>query len=72
MKYQNEFLALFLPEAVEASIFYFSKNWLIKLKCPIFLKPLDTIIQENYQPFYSSDPFRITRFKMRHSVEISR
>jgi hypothetical protein len=48
MKYQDEFLALFLSEAVEARIFYFLKNSLIKLKCPILLKPLKTIIQENY------------------------
>ena len=26
------------------------------------------IIQENYQPFYPSEPFRITRFQMRHPV----
>ena len=68
MNYQDEFLAPFLSEAVEASIFYFFKNWWMKLKCPILLKPLDTIIQENYQPFYPSEPFRITRFKMRHPV----
>ena len=68
MKYKDEFFAPFLSEAVEASIFYFLKNWRMKLKCPILLKPLDTIIQENYQPFYPSEPFRITRFKMRHPV----
>ena len=32
------------------------------------LKPLDTIIQENYQPFYPSEPFRILRFQIRHPV----
>ena len=68
MNYQDEFLAPFLSEAVDASIFYFFKNWPMKLKCPILLKPLDTVIQENYQPFYPSEPFRITRFKMRHPV----
>ena len=52
MKYQAEFLAPFLSEVVEARLFYFFKNWLIKLKCPILLEPLDIIIQENYQPFY--------------------
>ena len=41
----------------------------MKLKCPILLKPLDTIIQENYHASYPSEPFRITRFKMRHPVE---
>jgi hypothetical protein len=40
----------------------------MKLKCPNLLKPLDTIIQENHQPFYPSEPFRITRFQMRHPV----
>ena len=68
MKYQDEFLAPFLSEAVEASVFYFFKNWLMKLKCQNLLKPLDTIIQENYQPFYPSEPFRITRFQMRPPI----
>ena len=68
MKYQDEFLAPFLSEAVEASGCYFFQNWLMKLKCPNLLKPLDTIIQENYQPFYPSEPFRFTRFNMRHPV----
>ena len=68
MKYQDEFLAPFLSEAVEASGCYFFQNWLMKLKIPNYLKPLDTIIQENYQLFYPSEPFRITRFKMRHPV----
>ena len=40
----------------------------MKLKCPNFLKPLDTIIQENYQHFYPTEPFRILRFQMRHPV----
>ena len=62
------YLVPFLSEAVEASPCYFFQNWLIKLKCPILLKPLDTITQENYQSFYPSEPFRITRFKMRHPV----
>ena len=46
----------------------FFQNWLMKLKGPSLLKPLDTIIQENYQTFYPSEPFRITRFQMRHPV----
>ena len=69
MKYQDEFLAPFLSAAVEASIFYSFKNWLMKLKCPNLLKALHTIIQENYQPFYPSKPFRITRFQMRQPVD---
>ena len=68
MKYQDEFLAPFLSEAVEARVFYFFKNWLMKLKCPNLVKPLDTIIQENYQHFYPSKLFRITRFNMRHPI----
>ena len=68
MKYQDEFLAPFLSEAVEASPCYFFQIKLMKLKCPNLLKPLDTIIQENYQPFYPSEPFRILRFQMRHPV----
>ena len=71
MKYQDEFLAPFLSKAVEASIFYFCYNWLMKLKCPCLLKPLETINQENYQPFYPSEPFRITRFQMRHPGVVS-
>ena len=43
----------------------------MKLNCPNLLNPLDTIIQENYQPFNPSEPFRITRFKMRHPVPTS-
>ena len=42
----------------------------MKLKCPNLLKPLDTIIQENHQPFYPSEPFRILRFQMRHPVGV--
>ena len=61
-------LAPFLSEAAEASQCYFFENWLMKLKCPILLKPLDTMIQENYWSFYPSEPFRITRFTMRHPV----
>ena len=68
MKYQDEFLAPFLSEAVEASRCQFFENWLMKLKCPNLLKPLDTIIHENYQPFYHSEPFRILLFQMRHPV----
>jgi hypothetical protein len=68
IKYQDKFLAPFLSEAVEASVFNFFKNWLMKIKCPNLLKPLDTMIQENFQTFYPSEPFRITRFQIRHPV----
>ena len=44
----------------------------MKLKCPSLLKPLDTIIQENCQPFYPSEPFRILRFQIRHPVDTIR
>ena len=50
------------------SQYYFFENWLMKLKCPILLKALSTIIQENYQSFYPSEPLTFARFNMRHSV----
>ena len=62
------FLILFLSEAVEASPCNFFQIKLLKLICPNLLKLLDTINQENYQPFYPSEPFRITCFNMRHPV----
>ena len=40
----------------------------MKLKCPILLKPLATIVQENSKFFYPSEPFRIIHFTMRHPV----
>ena len=49
---------------------FFFKNLLMKIKCPNHLKPLDTIIQENYHTFYPLEPFRITRFKIRHPVYV--
>ena len=61
-------LALFLSEAVETSRCYFFENWWMKLKCPLLLKPLATIVQENFQSFYPSEPFRIIHFTMRHPV----
>ena len=61
-------LAPFLSEAVEASQCYLFENWLMKLKCPNLLKPLGTIILENYWSFYLSEPFRIIQFNMRHPV----
>ena len=61
-------LAVFLSEAVEASRCYFFENWWMKLKCPLLLKPLATIVQENSQSFYPSEPFRISHFTMRHPV----
>ena len=39
--------APFLSGAVEASGCYFFENWLMKLKCPLLLKQLGTIIQKN-------------------------
>ena len=46
----------------------FLKNWWMKFKCPLLLKPLATIAQENSQSFYPSEPFRIIHFTMRHPV----
>ena len=62
-------LAPFLLEAVEASRCYFFEKWLIKLKCPNLLKPLGTLIQENYWSFYTSESFRIPNFNVRHPVQ---
>ena len=41
----------------------------MKLKCPNLLKPVGTMIQENYWSFYLSQPFRIIRFNMRLAVK---
>ena len=38
----------------------------MKLKCPLLLKPLATIVQESSQYFYPSEPFRISHFTIRH------
>ena len=60
----------FLSEAVEASLCYFFENWLIKLKCPNLLKPLGTIIHQNSQFYYPSEPFSFHHFNVRHPVSI--
>ena len=65
-------LAPFLPEAVEPNRCYFFENWVKKLKCPHLLKPLGTIFQHNYWSFYTSEPFTLARFNMRHPVEGSK
>ena len=62
------YLILFRLEAVEASRCHFFKNWLMKHKCPTLLKPLATVIQQNYWSFYPSEPFTFTRYTMRHPV----
>ena len=61
-------LAPFKLEAVEANLCYFFENWLMKLKCPNLLKPLGTIIQQNYWSFYPSEPFSFVHFNMIHPV----
>ena len=48
---------------------YFFKNWSLKLKFPNLLKPLGTIIQQNYWPFYPSEPFSFIYFNMIHPVD---
>ena len=58
----------FLTEAVEASLCYFFENWLMKLKCPKLLKPLGTLIHQNSQFYYPSEPFSFHHFTMRHPV----
>jgi hypothetical protein len=62
-------LALFLPEAVEANQCYFFENWFKKLKCPHLLKPVGTIFQQKFWSFYTSEPFTLARFNMRHPVD---
>jgi hypothetical protein len=57
-------------EAAEASQCHFFENWWMKLKCPLLLKPLAIIVQENSQSFYPSEPFRISHFTMRHPVKV--
>ena len=64
-------LALFLSEAVEASWCQFFENWWMKIKRPLLLKPIATIVQENSQFFFPSEPFSISHFTMRHPVCIS-
>ena len=68
MKYHILDLPLFLSEAVDARLCYFYENWWMKLKCPLLLKPLATILQENSQSYYPSEPFRISHFAMRYPV----
>ena len=40
----------------------------MKLKFPYLLKPLGTIIQQNYWSFYPSEPFSFVHFNMIHPV----
>ena len=61
---KNEFIRLFF-----GSLCYFFVNWLMKLKCPNLLNILGTMIQENYWPFYPSEPFTLAHFNMRHPVQ---
>ena len=62
-------LITFLLEAVEASLCYFFKNWLMKHKSPNLLKPLGTIIHQNSQFYYPSEPFSFHHFNVRHPVQ---
>ena len=41
------FLLLQILFLLEASRYYFFENWLMKIKCPLLMKPLGTIIQKN-------------------------
>ena len=58
----------FQLQRVEASQCYLFENWWIKLKFPNLLKPLGTIMQQNYQFFYPSQPFSFIHFNMMHPV----
>ena len=44
----------------------------MKLKFPHLLKPLGTIIQQNYWFFYPSEPFSYDHFNMIHPVNVKR
>ena len=61
-------MAPFKLEAVEASLYYFFEHWWKKLKYPNLLKPLGTIIQQNYWCFYPSELIYFALFTMRHPV----
>ena len=62
-------LASFLSEAVENSECYFFENWFMKIKIYNLLKPLGTIIQQNYWSFYPpSELIYFIFFTMRHPV----
>ena len=58
------YLTPFLSEAVEVSSYY----WLMKVKCPNLLKPLSTLIQQDYWFFYPTEPFSFVHFNMIHPV----
>ena len=64
----NWILAPFLLEAVEASLYYFFENWLLKPKNHNLLKPLGTIIHQNSQFYYPSKPFSFHHFNVRHPL----
>ena len=57
-----------MSEAVEASLGYFLNIWLMKHKCQNLLKPLGTMICQNSQFYYPSDPFSFHHFNVRHPV----
>ena len=44
------------------------KNWLMTLKCPLLLNMHSKKNQQNYWPFYPSEPFTFGHFNVRHPV----
>ena len=62
------YLIPFLLEAVAVSQCYLFENWLMKLKFPNLLKPLGTLIQQNYWSFNPLEPFYFIHFNMIHPV----
>ena len=68
LKYHIEIYHLFCQRLLRPADVTFFENLWVKLKCPLLLKPLATIVQENFQSFYPSEPFTLARFKMRHPV----
>ena len=70
MKYQDEFLAPFLSEAVEASQCNFFENWLMKHKWVLLVTMQPEICHQNSQSFYPSEPFTLDHINMRHPVAV--
>ena len=64
----NYFFVVQENTAVEASLCYSFKNWLMKLKFPNLLNPLWIIIQWNDWSFYPSELNYFSHFNMRYPV----
>jgi hypothetical protein len=70
MKYQVEFWHLLSWRLLRPDYVTFFENWWMKVKCPNLLKPLGTMIQQNYWSCYPSEPFSFVHFNMIHPVNV--